>query len=73
MVSSTFRIVGEDHGEYYHASDRIVIYLNKHENMADLLSTITHEYLHYCVKEECLDDDQEERLIFAMLWAEEYC
>ena len=72
MVNSTFKIMGENHGMYYGESERIVIYLDKHENIEDLLSTITHEYLHHCVKSEDLDDDQEERMIFVMLWAEEY-
>tara|TARA_R110002051_G_scaffold135349_2_gene208279 strand:+ start:762 stop:986 length:225 start_codon:yes stop_codon:yes gene_type:complete len=72
MVTSTFKVVGDDHGVYYDNSERIIIYLDKHENMEDLLSTITHEYLHHCVKDEDLDIDQEERLIFSMLWAHEY-
>jgi len=72
MVNSTFKVVGDDHGVYYDNSDRIIIYLNKHENIEDLLSTITHEYIHYCIKDEGLDDDQEERLIYCVLWSEEY-
>lgn len=73
MVTSTFKVVGDDHGVYYDDSERIIIYLDKHENMEDLLSTITHEYIHHCIKDENLDDDQEERLIYVMLWAEYYC
>jgi uncharacterized protein YjaZ len=72
MVSSTFKVIGDDHGEYYTNSERINIFLNKHENVEDIISTIIHEYLHHCIKGEELDDDQEERLIFAMQWAHEY-
>jgi uncharacterized protein YjaZ len=73
MVSVTFKVIGDDHGLYYHTSKRIIVYLNKHENLTDLLSTITHECIHHCIVDENLDDDQEERIIHCMLWAEEYC
>jgi hypothetical protein len=42
--------------------------------LEDLLSTITHEYLHYCINEagEIIDEDQEEKIIYIMSWADEY-
>ncbi len=74
MVNSDFRVWGADRGNYFSETDRIIIFLNQHETLDDLLSTITHEYIHFCVGEagEIMDDDQEERLIYVMSWAEQY-
>jgi hypothetical protein len=74
MVNSDFRVCGTDRGNYFPETDRIIIFLHPHETLDDLLSTITHEYIHFCVNEsgEIMDDDQEERLIYIMSWAEEY-
>jgi hypothetical protein len=75
MVESNFKVYGDDFGEYHPSTNRINIFLKKHETMGDIFSTITHEYLHYCISDtgEVLDDEQEERIIFIMCWAEEYC
>jgi len=74
MVNSDFRVCGDDRGVYYPETDRIIIFLNQHETLDDLLSTITHEYIHFCIGEsgELMDDDQEERIIYVMSWAEDY-
>jgi hypothetical protein len=74
MVNSDFRTWGSDRGNYFPETDRIIIFLNQHETLDDLLSTITHEYIHFCVSEagEIMDDDQEERIIYIMSWAEQY-
>ena len=74
MVTSDFRIWGTDSGNYFANSDRIIIFCNTHETLDDLLSTINHEYIHFCISEsgEMIDDDQEERIIYIMSWADEY-
>lgn len=74
MVNSDFRTWGTDRGNYYPETDRIIIFLNQHETLDDLLSTINHEYIHYCINHtgEVMDDDEEERIIFIMSWAEQY-
>tara|TARA_R100000406_G_scaffold23834_1_gene15218 strand:- start:57 stop:287 length:231 start_codon:yes stop_codon:yes gene_type:complete len=74
MVDSDFRIYGDANGEYYPSTERIVIYLNNHETYEDILSTITHEYLHHCITStgEIIDDQQEERIIFIISWADYY-
>ena len=74
MVNSDFRTWGTDRGNYYPETDRIIVFLSPHETLDDLLSTINHEYLHYCINEsgEIMDDDQEERIIYIMSWADEY-
>jgi hypothetical protein len=74
MVNSDFRIWGTDRGNYFSETDRIIIFLNQHETLDDLLSTITHECIHFCisVSGEIMDDDQEERIIYIMSWAEQY-
>lgn len=72
MVSVDFRIFGEDRGVYYDESERILIFLNKHESMDDIYKTITHEVIHHCINvaNVVMDEDQEESLIFQMAWAE---
>jgi len=61
----------DERGIFYSDSGRIIIYLNNHETLDDILSTITHELIHKCINDfdETLDDDQEERLIYQMAWA----
>lgn len=73
MVTTTFKVVGNDRGNYYHNSTRVIIYLQNHECIEDIYKTITHEMIHHCINEagEEMDDDQEEALIFAIQWAEE--
>lgn len=63
----------DERGIFYPDSGRIIIYLNNHENLEDILGTITHELVHKCIHDfdETLDDDQEERVIYNMAWATE--
>ena len=72
MVSVDFKIFGEDAGNYYDESERVLVFLNKHESMDDIYKTITHELLHHCINifNIDMDDDQEESLIFQISWAE---
>ncbi len=74
MVSVDFKIFGKgEAGIYYPNSQRVIIYLNNHESMTDILKTIQHELIHAAI-EECnveMDEDQEEKLIFFMAWADE--
>jgi len=60
------------HGErgiFYPESKRIVIYLDRHECFEDILSTIQHELIHAAIEDQNLDEDQEEKLIYALSWA----
>ena len=52
---------------------RINIFLSSHESVDDLFKTIQHELVHHCIDlcDEDMDEDQEEKLIFLMAWAEE--
>lgn len=71
MVTVNMEVLGHDErGIYYPESKRIVIYLDRHECLEDILSTIQHELIHAAVEDQNLDDDQEEKLIYAMAWAE---
>jgi hypothetical protein len=75
MVSINMKILGHDErGIYYPESKRIVIYLDRHECLDDIFSTIQHECIHYAIHtcEENLDEDQEEKLIYQLSWAEYY-
>jgi len=61
----------DERGIFFSETGRIVIYLNNHETLDDILCTITHELIHKCINDfdETLDDDQEEALIYQMAWA----
>ena len=70
MVTVNMEILGHgERGIYYPESKRIVIYLDRHECFEDILSTIQHELIHVAIQSENLDEDQEEKLIYAMSWA----
>ena len=75
MVTVDFKLIGKgEAGIYYPNSERVLIYLNNHESMTDILKTIQHELIHAAI-EHCdieMDEDQEEKLIFFMAWAEEF-
>jgi hypothetical protein len=61
-------------GIYYPNSGRVLIYLNNHESLTDILKTVQHELIHVAI-EECdieMDEDQEEKLIFFMAWTDEF-
>ena len=71
MVTVNMEVLGHgERGIYYPESKRIVIYLDRHECLEDILSTIHHELIHAAVEDQNLDDDQEEKLIYAMAWAD---
>ena len=70
MVTVSMQILGHDErGIYFPENRRIVIYLDIHECFEDILSTIQHELIHVAIQSENLDEDQEEKLIYAMSWA----
>ena len=67
-----FKIGGENRGLYYEETSRCLVFLNNHENLQDIHKTNTHEVLHHCIEASGvqLDEDQEEKLIFNIQWAE---
>ena len=70
MVTVSMEVLGHgERGIYYPESKRIVIYLDRHECFEDILSTIQHELIHAAIEDQNLDEDQEEKLIYAMSWA----
>jgi len=64
----------DNRGIYYAETKRAVIYLAMHETLEDVFKTINHEVYHHCFSEageaDEMDEDQEERLIFCLQWAE---
>ena len=62
----------ENRGIYYEETNRCLIYLPMHETIEDVYKTISHEVFHYCLEENGvqLDEEQEEKLIFNIQWAE---
>jgi len=66
-----FKVTGENRGLYYEETRRCLVYLCNHENVEDIYKTIQHEVLHHCIEESGvqLDEEQEEKLIFNMQWA----
>ena len=45
-----------------------------HETLADVIKTINHEVFHHCFEmngeSDKMDEDQEEKVIFNLQWAE---
>ena len=75
MVFIDFRFDStENRGMYYPDTERILIYPIQHENVEDMLYSITHETIHYALDkaDETLDDEQEEKIIYIIQWAEEW-
>tara|TARA_R110002020_G_scaffold6719_1_gene28532 strand:+ start:673 stop:915 length:243 start_codon:yes stop_codon:yes gene_type:complete len=74
-VTVDMRTHGDDRGTYYAETRRCVINLNQHESLDDVYQTIQHEILHFCFdnlgETMTMDEDQEERLIFCIQWANE--
>tara|TARA_Y100001951_G_scaffold88167_1_gene79597 strand:+ start:130 stop:372 length:243 start_codon:yes stop_codon:yes gene_type:complete len=64
----------DNRGIYYSETSRCLIYLPMHETLADVIKTINHEVYHHCFEingeSDSMDEDQEEKLIFNMQWAE---
>ena len=71
QLNSEFKTFGIEERGCYYESGRAIVYLNNHETLDDVLATITHEVLHYCFRKLDLDEDQEERLIFCVQWADQ--
>ena len=70
MVTVSMEVLGHgERGIFYPESKRIVIYLDRHECFEDILSTIQHELIHAAIEDQNLDEDQEEKLIYALSWA----
>jgi hypothetical protein len=62
-----------DRGVFYEETNRAVIVLPNHENLTDILSTIQHETIHFCIKDEDdIDEEMEEEIIYKVAWAEQY-
>ena len=61
----------DNRGMYFEQTRRVLIYLPQHENIEDIYKTNTHEILHYCIEKSGvqIDEEQEEKLIFNMQWA----
>jgi|TARA_R110002020_G_scaffold186642_1_gene384698 hypothetical protein len=73
--TTNFKIYGENRGIYYDETNRCIIYLANHECLADVYRTITHEVVHHCfaklnISDE-IDEDQEEKMIFFLAWADD--
>ena len=45
-----------------------------HETLADVIKTVNHEVFHHCFEindeSDSMDEEQEEKLIFNLQWAE---
>jgi hypothetical protein len=67
------RTLTADRGVFYEETNRAVVILPNHENLTDILSTIQHETIHFCIKdEEEIDEEMEEEIIYKMAWAKQY-
>ena len=66
----------KEHGvTLFEGKGRIIIYLQHHENLTDIYSTIQHESIHWCLEKYHhvdIDEYQEHDLIFSVMWAEDY-
>ena len=64
------RTISDDRGCFYEVTNRALIMLPNHESFDDIISTIVHESIHFCIRdEEHLDEEMEEEIIFRMQWA----
>ena len=75
MVSVELKVEKSDNrGIYFHETNRCIIYLPMHETLDDIYKTISHEVFHHCFEEakeaDSMDEEQEEKLIFNLQWAE---
>ena len=59
----------DNRGIYYAETKRAVIYLAMHETIEDVYKTYHHCFAEAGEADE-MDEDQEERLIFCLQWAE---
>jgi hypothetical protein len=64
------RTLSGDRGVFYDTTNRAIVILQNHECYEDILSTLQHETIHFCLKEdEDIDEEQEEEIIYRMAWA----
>ena len=65
----------KEHGvTLFEGKGRIVIYVQHHESLTDIYSTIQHESIHWCLEKYHhvdIDEYQEHDLIFRTMWAED--
>jgi hypothetical protein len=64
----------DNRGIYYGETKRAFVYLAMHETIEEVYKTINHETFHHCFVEadevDDMDEDQEERMIYCIQWAE---
>lgn len=69
-----FKLGGENRGMFYSETNRCLIYLHQHESIEDIYKTIQHELIHFALEKmdesDDMDEEQEEKLIFHMAWAD---
>ena len=70
-----FKVFGkEERGIYYSETKRALIYLPMHETIEDVIKTVNHEVFHHCFEvygqNVTMDEEQEEKLIFFLQWAD---
>ncbi len=64
------RTLSGDRGVFYDTSNRAIVILPNHECFEDIISTIQHESIHFCLKDDdSMDEEQEEEIIYRMAWA----
>ena len=64
------RTLGSDRGCYYEATNRALVILPNHECVEDVIATIVHESIHFCLREDdTIDEEQEEEIIYRIQWA----
>ena len=74
-ISVDFKVEkNENRGVFYSETDRCLVYLPMHETIYDVYKTINHEVFHHCFEingeSDKMDEEQEEKVIFNMQWAE---
>ena len=66
----------KEHGvTLFEGKGRIIIYLQQHESLEDIYSTIQHECIHWIIENYNhvdIDPYQEHDLIFSVMWAKDY-
>jgi len=63
------RTLSDDRGCFYEASNRALVMLPNHECLEDIISTIIHESIHFCLRdEEHIDIEMEEQICYRMAW-----
>ena len=64
----------DNRGIYYSETSRAIVYLAMHETLEDVIKTINHEVYHHCLEEngesDKMDEEQEEKAIFFLQWAD---